>query len=101
MRHLAIKKVAYTHDDFGLEKTTSSGSNIQEDNSPFANVSAADFNFAKENKPALMRRSTMALKTTRAGGFTRSSMNLQNQRLTHSIKMAISEVLEEIEFSKE
>ena len=79
LRHLAIKKVAYMHDDFGLEKSTSSGSAIQqEDDDPFANVSAADFNFAKENKPALQRRSTMALKTTRAGGFNRSSMNLQN-----------------------
>ena len=73
-----------------------------DDNNPFANISDADFTFASANKPALMRRSTMALsQSTRAGGFNRMSMNLKNQRLSQAIKMAIKDVMEEIEMSKE
>ena len=76
--------------------------NDDDKNNPFANISDADFTFASANKPALMRRSTMALsQSTRASGFNRMSMNLKNQKLSQAIKMAIKDVMEEIEMSKE
>ena len=76
--------------------------NDDDKDNPFANISDADFTSASANKPALMRRSTMALsQSTRASGFNRMSMNLKNQKLSQAIKMAIKDVMEEIEMSKE
>lgn len=69
LRHLNIKKVSSVHrDDFDMLATTGGGGNLIEDeNNPFANMTSADFQFAKDVQPKLSRRSTMALKTTRAG----------------------------------
>ena len=56
MRHLNLKKVSSVHDDSALDFKDRSDSNVTNEEDPFANVSASDFTFAKENKVKLLRR---------------------------------------------
>ena len=78
LRHLNIKKIHSVHDDFGLELESAHSNSMHEEESkddPFANMSSADFKFARDKVVPLMRRSTMApMKTTRAVHANRLSM---------------------------
>ena len=101
LRHLTIKKVSSVHDDSAIESQST-------ENNPFANLEDKDFEIPAESTktytmPALSRRSTMALPSTmRSANFNRLSVvDKRKTQLTNELRRTISEVIEEIELSKD
>ena len=101
LRHLTMKKVTSTHDDSDIDIGRKSAAA-----DPFESASTSfDFNeeFTATKSMPLSRRSTMLMpSTTKAGSKSRISVvDRKKTQLTRELRLAISEVIEEIEMSKE
>ena len=98
LRHLTLKKISSTsQDDSALQKSFFS----QAEDDPFV-AAQEDFESADKVRPTLSRRQTMAPSTTRAGKSNRITVhNPLKTNLTSELRIAIHEIIEEIEMSKE